>query len=310
MAEKKYVSTRPVGTRNSAGIGYIILPTDKDRDKYIESCYNTGTISVMLEDGGMVDYVSISNHVLNYLEFPKTSEQLGSMLFWVNIPKKNIPVIVAVINKNDEIISIGEHQIIQSKDHKDGYIEISGNAKDGLLNITAKGKKSDKGVLNISVTNVDDTAELNLLVRGTSNIKTIGDTNLEVTNKIKIRIFDPDVDDKETVWYYEKGKGFSYKDEFDNEIEINSDGKINIKPSKQFNLFSGKEPLVKGDTLKSELDKLSARVDLLYKAIQTGVPAAGSADGGTAFKSSMLGVLAAAVSESFNNINSDKSFTD
>ena len=61
--------------------------------------------------------------------------------------------------------------------------------------------------------------------------------------------------------------------------------------------------LVKIEELKSELNKMSARVDVLFNAIKNGVPLSGSSDGGVGYQTTMKAILATSVNkESFNNL--------
>ena len=50
----------------SVGIGYIIVPPDVDRQKYIDTCYAKETVSMYLDFGGFsVNNVRISVDALN-----------------------------------------------------------------------------------------------------------------------------------------------------------------------------------------------------------------------------------------------------
>lgn len=67
----------------------------------------------------------------------------------------------------------------------------------------------------------------------------------------------------------------------------------------------GSETTANANDLKKQLTIMSARIDALFNAIKTGVPA--PMDGGAAYKASMTGILAAASKkEDFSNIIDDK----
>ena len=45
-----YVSNRPLsGKRDIAGIGNVIIPNGQDKNKYIQNCLRTGTITIVLD---------------------------------------------------------------------------------------------------------------------------------------------------------------------------------------------------------------------------------------------------------------------
>ena len=133
---KKTVSTRGISKRNSAGIGYITLPLDTDRAAYIRSVYRKGAISVTLDEGGTIDDVLITKEAIDKLTFPKSSRELGSLVFWVNIPKKNQPIIVGTLNKANELVNLNENEFSFRRDSKFGFVEVSGNGKNSDLNLS------------------------------------------------------------------------------------------------------------------------------------------------------------------------------
>lgn len=67
----------------------------------------------------------------------------------------------------------------------------------------------------------------------------------------------------------------------------------------------GTETTANANDLKKQLTTMSGRIDALFNAIKSGVPA--PMDGGAAYKTSMIGILAAASQkEDFSNIIDDK----
>lgn len=220
----EYVSTREVGIRNSAGTGYIILPIDEDRQSYIETVYRTGLVALGGENGGVIERVLINKAIFNFLEFPEDTNSLGSLVLWVNIPKFNQPVAVAVLTKDNDVVGLSEKQFLISKDDKNGFVGVSGDAKTGTIAITASSNTDDNGEINLSVNNKSKTAKLKLNVKGSVIVNNEGETFLNSTKGITARVFNPSVDDKEIQFKLIKGEGATYSDEFDNAITINSEG--------------------------------------------------------------------------------------
>lgn len=253
----RYVSTREIGMRNSAGVAYLIIPSLIDRDAYIEDCYRRGCCTIAFESGGIFENAIIAKHVFNELEFPQTPEEIGTMLFWVNIPKLNTISIIGAMNKNNELINIGENQFIISKKNGNNYIEISGNAKNGKVIINVEGDRVDHGEMNIHVSNPLNAAKLNVTVKGNINVDVLGSVNIRATRSLKAIIKDTTIDKLETVIKYEKGVGLSYNDEFENEIYANRQ-RVQIKPKIKLDIGEGKEPLLLGTTMSQFLTEFIA----------------------------------------------------
>ena len=56
--DKKYISTRSSsGVKDNVGVGFVAIPGGVNKKKFIDRCYRTGTISLLLENGGLIDDV-------------------------------------------------------------------------------------------------------------------------------------------------------------------------------------------------------------------------------------------------------------
>lgn len=225
MAKTKYVSTRGLGSRNSAGIGYVVIPQDEDRFKFIDTCFRTNTVALQLENGGVSEAVSVSKHVFDHLEFPKTYTEKGSLCMWVNIPKKNQIVVVGIINKDDEFISFSESGYVVSRETQKTVAKISMNAKSASLNVSVTSSEDNIGEININAKNATENAKINVYSNGSVNVSADGLVNVSSFNKISFNLVDEEDSSEIT---FEKGVGLKYKDQYENEIQILED-KILIK---------------------------------------------------------------------------------
>ncbi len=223
---KKYVSTREISKRNSAGIGYVTLPLDVDRDVYIRNVYRKGSISVVLDDGGTIDDVQVTKGCLSELVFPESSKELGSIVFWVNIPKKNQPVIVGCLNKSNEFVNLNENEFSFKRGSKFGFVEVSGNGKNGDMNFIVNHNQA-RGKINIIASNKKGTAEVNVNVKGDVNVKTSKRVNISAEESFNLTVGD---ENTIAVLNYKKNEGFQYLDEFNNSIELKA-GEVVINTS-------------------------------------------------------------------------------
>ena len=234
----RQISVRGIGgIRNSVGTGYISVPQDVDRDLYVEDCFRNGYVAVQTDFGEFLDRVAIDKTSLKDIDFPIDSEHLGSFVVWVSIPKHKIPVVIGVLMKNDELWDVTENQFQLRKEINGTVVEINGDADQGVVSINVAGGESN-GVLNITVNNKDSAGKINLIVDGELNIQSGNKIAVLARNEILLKIKDSiNSPDKETIISYKNGTGFSYKDEFDNEVTV-EDQQLTVKSPKT-NLGNG-----------------------------------------------------------------------
>lgn len=244
--------------RNSAGIGYICVPEDIDRNKFVNNCFANGSISFITENAERFDNIKVSKSIFQDLDFPENSTLLGSLIIWVILPFYTEPVIVGLINKSNEYLNLSEGQFSISKKELDCLVEVSGDVKKGIININIDSKK--KAELNISVHNKDKSSTLNLISDNEINFQSEKTVNLKVGQEFNIEITNPVKDkSKITTIKYILNEGFSYVDEFENQIYFNEKN-IQFKPNMIFNIGEGSEPIPLGDTLASLLDEFITQV--------------------------------------------------
>lgn len=279
MRKKKSIGTQEApGRRYNSGFAYIYLPTDVDREKYIQNCFRTKTVTIIDENGQVQNRIPIDKEKLNYINFPDSLNELGSPILWQNIKPYNSIVITNVFEFGDEFKFQDEQELILNREKGENVAEISLNGGEGRGVFSFFG--SDRGgELEISVKNQEKTGKLKVEVFGDYENYVDGNINTELTNQIKFRIFDPEVDDKETTFKYKKGEGFSYVDEFENEWTVNKDyfrwkhnkGKT-IELNDKISLGSkggSAEAGTLGDTCDQVLTNITTEVDKLNTALQT-----------------------------------------
>ena len=251
----------------SAGIGYVIIPTNVDRDAYVKKCLRTGTVGILTEVGGILWNVHCNKSDLGFLEFPLVADladvtSLGTAVVWINIPTQDTPMIVSLVERYDEGTTLAEHQFKIVREFKGGHVEISGRGDSGDLFISAVNDGEVGGNINISTTNKSKSAQLNLFTQGNVNVEAIGTVNLKATDSFNVTVKNGAIDDKQMTLSYIKGQGLDYKDEFDNEIHTNKD-KIQIKAVKEVDLGEGKEAMILGDTAKQFISDLIDQIKLI-----------------------------------------------
>ena len=304
----KYVSTKPIsGSRDSAGVGYVTIPEDQITSKYIQHCYRTGTISIALENGGVIDKVIITKSALKDIEFPDSYLGLGTQVFWVNQPRKNIPIVVGCLSKTNELVNYGKDKSTLSKSTIKGVAEISVDSENRVVMINSTSFSEKGGDIYLIASNNTRKSKINIKAVGSVNIES---DNFTITNteKLSFTIKNAGIDDKITQISYEKGGGFSYKDEFGNEFYLN-DSNIQFKPSSKFNIGEGKEPLLLGQTTQTELNKDSSIIKEILEVLKTPILEPGNGNP-SAFQAALLNALSNLPTSNYSDILSQISNTD
>ena len=278
-------------TRKSINTGYIIIPDNIDRGKFIEQCLRKERFSILVEGGGgFLHNCYITKSALRDISFPKHNERLGSAVVFFTEPFGGKAVITGVVSKDDQT-SINKEEILVFKKTKDGnyaLISVDGN---GQVNIDVIGTRGT-GKLNINVRNDSYDAEVNLKVRGKINLYYEGDTTLKVVGGDVNLISSKDVNITAN-----------------RDVTLSSTKNVNVKSDKLM-VHGASESMIKGDTLYDELIKTN---DVLQSILQVllGVPVA---EAGNGAPSSLQGVLAqnliGKVVGDFSQIKSEKSYLE
>ena len=303
-----------LGTENPPAtvyVGYIVIPDDVDRDRYIETCLRKERVDIYVEGGGYIQQCHIDKNVLQNIYFPEKGE-LGSAIVYVTPQFHNIPIVVGSISKGDESQLLEVNSFKKVVKFQDNTVSIVGKGKTGELFINVESEYEDEGNVFVTLRNKNKSSKFNLKCFGDINIYSEGKTYLKTLSDIDLKVIE--VENGEEITVSElllDSSGFKLVDKEGNEIASDNEGNVNIKPTTKCNLFEGNSPLVKGDELKEQLELLSARLDDLWDTI-SGAPIV-PGDGGASIKTSVIVKKLTYITsgkENFDNINSSKSFTD
>ena len=243
---------RPLDFKGSAGIGYVIIPKDADRQEYIENCYRTQTVTIQGGYGySEFGQVYVSQSAMQEIEFPsgiEGADKYGSAVVWVRDDATRAPIIVATVRRQDAYYALGEGTRRIAVGMENGSsVEIFMN-RDGSLSISVIGSSESAAQATVRVSSPNSDSQLT--VECDNEIAVSAGKRVRVTTPgtIEARFVDDQMEEK-TVIRFEPGKGLEYKDEFDNQITA-QDGKVNVT-SKEISHNDGSEPMVLGDKLAS-----------------------------------------------------------
>lgn len=231
MADLDYnIGTIPLDdTKWSAGIGYISIPADHDRDDFIKNCFITGKVSFKTRDGGHYHNCPIDKSKFNDLIFPERWEENGSPVIYVTEPIHQQPMVIGICCFDNEIIDQSENQFRLHKAFENSSVEIIGSAEDESLTFLINGEGNSN--LNIRLSSEDDTANMNIDVDGSISVVTLND--IFIQTKTKKTSF---------VGYGNNSSSISQTPE-----------SVNIY-TRNFSINEGSEQMVLGNKLKTFLD--------------------------------------------------------
>lgn len=271
--EEDFLGIRSVDTGiGSAGVGYVVIPKEIDREQYIQDCYRTNTLTI---NGGMgygyLTSVPVDVNVMQNIKFPTDENNRGTPVIWVRDAVSHLPVIVGALRKQENYYSLSENQYRLFRGIGEKSVEVFLNGNNTDLQITLLGDKEDPANVNIKVTSQNKDSVFNLFCDNEINVFSESVVNIASNQKILLQITDKG--ESKMSLTYEKGIGLKYEDEFENKINV-KDEEVNII-SKKINHNEGKEPMVLGDTLAQLLsDFLDACQNLSFMspAGQTSIP--------------------------------------
>jgi hypothetical protein len=159
--------------RKSAGIARVILPSGVDRDVYVKKCYDNSTLSILSRDSMDVNHkVEVDRSVLKEIRFPKNYKRLGSTVVWVKIPFHDKPIIVGILNSNNELTQMEENSFSFRKTGDKGTVYIEGTTTNkARIDMSVYSPTGDGGEMSIKIGNSSRTGEFNVVINGSFRIE-------------------------------------------------------------------------------------------------------------------------------------------
>jgi len=238
-SKKRVIGRQNDGIKHLSSMdGWIIMPPDIDRIKYVNKCLQTGTILFKSRDNQVETYVIVNKGDIHNLRFPSDETDAGSVVTVVKDPIYGICKVVAIHQENEggqEIFEENQFRISKGRGDKLAEIDLKGNT--GEIQVFSNTGSNTRLSSNLKFLNALKRAQLNLEVQGNMNIVIDDTISFDVQKKIEFLINDSDSDsDKTASFSYEYGRGFEVVDEFENEIKTTDKG-IRIKTKNGEELF-------------------------------------------------------------------------
>lgn len=225
------------GFKYNAGIAYVAIPQDLDRDKYIKDCYANHYISMWTEDGGFHNRIPISPEVLNFIEFPLSITEFGSPVVYITDQQYQYHYIVSRFQKREALGDGSENKFKFNRQLNGAHVEINGSATDRSINVLIDGDDK-KGVFTINLFNENKDCQLKLDVQGDIVVNSTNNVTLEQYGTFKVRT----------------------RNEDDSESSFTQSSSENNFHNTKFKINDGDEPFALGNKLKTFLSNFIDKV--------------------------------------------------
>ena len=164
-------------SNESEGIsyGYIVIPTNVDRDLYVESCLRRGRVSVMKEGGVFNMDLYITREALQNVHFPENPGEKGTAVVIANNPYAGTQMIIGTYDMNDEFPNWSEDTFRFRKIINKTSATLLIDPKNKVINLTVDSPEDVQ--LNIKATGSEN-SKVNVFSTGSVNVK--ADQNVSV----------------------------------------------------------------------------------------------------------------------------------
>lgn len=238
----------------SAGVGFVVVPNETEREQYIEDCYRTNTLTI---NGGMgygfFHNVHTDEAVMQNITFPTDEDNRGTAVVWVRDAVSQLPVIIGTLRKQGDYYALKERQFLLKRgDNGKKIVEVFIDGNETNLDITLSGDDKNPANMNVKLSSENKDSTLNIISDNKLQIQSDNIITHQSSGKIEFKI--KEKGEQKIYASYELGKGFYYEDIFENKVVYDEKG-INIT-AKKISHNGGKEPMVLGDTLESLLNEL------------------------------------------------------
>lgn len=236
------------GFKYNGGIGYVAIPKDLDRSKYIKDCYTNSQISMWTEEGGFHNRIPVPPEVMNFLEFPTSIDKLGTPVIYITDEQYQHHYIVNRLLRKDSLGSNTENKFKFTKELDSAHVEISGSAKDRTINLLIDSADKD-GQLTINLFSQNKNCKLKLDVQGDIDVNTTGNVDLEQYGSFSVKTIDED----------------------DNSASFEQTSSENKFYNKKLIVNDGDEPMILGNKLVDFLNKFIDRVSEIQTVTKLGL---------------------------------------
>lgn len=208
--------------RASSGMGWVIIPSDIDREDYIKGVYSTGYCMIITDNNHPVREVALPDHIIHSIRFPASPEERGSLVAWVSIPKTQQLVVVGVLQEPAKSSPYRERMDVVERRNKVAKVTRVISADDKSYTISVSSTEQDAGGFGIKIQGPEKTTSISFNLDGTASIKSDDALNIFAENTITVKMGSKE-DEISTLTVSKEGT-LTYLDRYQNDLQINEQG--------------------------------------------------------------------------------------
>lgn len=260
------------------GTAWVIIPSDIDRVQYIKYCFQTGSLILLnTEDGGsIIRDVKIPKHILRDLIFPEDIDSRGSLVSWINVPKRDQVIITGILYQPGEIYGYSEYaKVWELKYNKEGHeitqiwdVETATIVLESFYNGPVHESKGILPHILIKARGEERQSKIHLSADGYGTL--YGDLEARLRSEDKVTIMTGSLDDEISILTFNRDGLFQYLDRYENQIFIDGEnGEGVIKLNEKLTLDAGTEILIGEDATEPAVlgDKLISKLEGILDGI-------------------------------------------
>ena len=276
-----------------SGVGYIVIPKDVNTAEYVQRCYRNHSVSISGGyDSTYMHGVKITEEALNKIKFPENDDGLGSPVVWLRDSFTNRAIVIGTLKTAGESNMVQGSQQRLVQETAQSVVEMFLDALNCTINISAQGNENIPAVINLKASSGADAGDVvNIISKDRINADG-RHMKVNLTEDFELTINNGKEDIIHIVGNEEE---LHITDHFKNEAIFNEEN-VRILTTK-FNIGTGKEQMVLGNTLISLLSQLIDAI--LNMTVLTHVGPSGTPVNAAAF-SEIKGKLEEALSKLSN----------
>ena len=235
-----------------SGVGYIVIPRGVNTAEYVQRCYRNHSVSISGGyDSTYMHGVKITEEALNKIKFPENDDGLGSPVVWLRDSFTNRAIVIGTLKTAGESNMVQGSQQRLVQETAQSVVEMFLDALNCTINISAQGNENIPAVINLKASSGTDAGDVvNIISKDRINADG-RHMKVNLTEDFELTINNGEEDIIHIVGNEEE---LHITDHFKNEAIFNEEN-VQILTTK-FNIGTGKEQMVLGNTLISLLSQL------------------------------------------------------
>lgn len=172
--------------------GYIAIPTGVDREAFIETCFRRNRVSIISDYGSVINECYILKNTLQSINFPVEVGGKGSCVCYVCGEFSTKPVVIGVIDENDQSDLLNEGMFYFSKELNGTNITIQGDPKNNNFTIALTSEEPSN--LNLSVKGNEENS---IQIQSSGSVDIITDKMVNIKSFETVQVSITDVEKEE-----------------------------------------------------------------------------------------------------------------